>query len=322
MKSIIKSAKTIEEAVELGLQELGLKREEVEVEVIAEPTKGLFGIFGGNDATVKVKKKEKLKIDIDEIFSNTESFGQKDSEEEARDKEIEEKYEEITEQVEEFEQDIAESSKELDEDFDTSFEDNDFESESSSFEEDEKDSEAELSTSNIDLSSELVDSENLVNEDDNLESAAEKTKTILEDLLSRMHIDAKVSYELLEDNTINLAISDISENDTGIVIGSKGETLNAIQYILSLITNSNSNQFYRITLDVADYRERRKKSIEANAQKVAFRVLKTKKSIALKPMNSYERRIVHYALQNYKGIETVSTGKFPNRKVIIKYEDQ
>ncbi len=75
-------------------------------------------------------------------------------------------------------------------------------------------------------------------------------------------------------------------------------------------------------MDVADYRERRKKSIEANAQKVAFRVLKTKKSIALKPMNSYERRIVHYTLQNYKGIETVSTGKFPNRKVIIKYEDQ
>lgn len=378
MKSIIKSAKTIEEAVQSGLSELGLERDKVEIEIIEEPTKGIFGIFGGNDAVVKIKEKENSSINLEEIFGDLKS----DDDEEETIEEVEEEFEfdsnleerfnkydiddeilveeteeenhlveekeeldEETHEVEEndyTEEEYSFSSEELDtevvleedhEDEDisdfyedgVSFEDleenDDYEDED--FEEDNKEYEVFKSDESLTINTrdlEFSNSVDLIEDGDSLSQAADKVKKILENILVKMHIEAKVDYETSRDNVINLNLSDISENDTGIVIGSKGETLNAIQYTLSLLTNRNTTKFYRVTVNVADYRDRRKKSIESNAKKVAFKVLKTKKSIALKPMNSYERRIVHYALQNYKEIETVSSGKFPNRKVVVKYK--
>lgn len=347
MKSIIKSAKTVDEAIELGLKEIGLSREEAEIEVMQESTKGIFGIFGGNDAIVKIKEKTKMKIDIDDIFADSRLNFEDNSKE----------------------NNIYEVEEEVNDDFDDDFDEDDFDEDSfeeetdvvkktteekevtdevdASEEEIEEVQEVELAESETEKEHEEFDnneenevystnSEDLVNtreldfsgnadivaDNDDIEETAKKIKSNLEDILVKMHIDSKVTYETEKDNIINLNLTDISENDTGIVIGSKGETLNAIQYILSLLTNKHTNKYYRVTLNVANYRDRRKKSIEINAQKVAYKVLKTKKSIALRPMNSYERRIVHYALQNYKGIETVSTGKFPNRKVVVKYQEQ
>lgn len=393
MKSIIKSAKTIEEAIDAGLQELGLRRSEAEFEVMQEPSKGVFGLFGGTDAVVKVKEKQVEKVDLGDIFANDELFKEETREEvsfeSSDDDYLDEKY-----QDEDFDTDsddvfveeevYLQELDEDDEDFDvqneqqeesveaqnntetieTSEEDDygdendlyedgyapvfeeepktevkeeveqtvevseseEYEEESSESYEDEEDDtgyevfssdpESVVNTRDLEFSGEA----SLVTNDDSLQEAAEKIKKTLEDLLVKMHIETKVSYETYKDNVINLNLSDITENDTGIVIGSKGETLNAIQYVLSLIVNRDTNKYYRVTVNVGDYRDRRKKSIEQNAQRVAYKVLKTKKSIALKPMNSYERRIVHYSLQSYKQIETVSTGKFPNRKVVIKYK--
>ena len=393
MKSIIKSAKTIEEAIELGTKELGLTRDQIDFEIIEEPTKGLFGIFGGNDAIVKVKEKEEIKINLDDIFADTfdmgssresvtfssdddfdnedddfdskmdqidemvDDFEDEDSDDEFEDyqeetSEIVEEVEDSEEDVEEFEENIhteeaeEESETEVEENQEDDFydqeaeevesDDSDFYEETAEDEEYEADEEetdeeffedenAEVFTSDYENTANTRDLtfnglSQVVEDADDLPTVAEKVKKNLEDILVKMHIEAKVSYETQANNTINLVLSDISENDTCIIIGSKGETLNAVQYLLSLITNRNTKQFYRVTLDVADYRDRRRKSIEQNAQKVAYKVLKTKKSIALKAMNSYERRIVHYALQNYKQIETVSSGKFPNRKVVVKYK--
>lgn len=351
MKSIIKSAKTIELAVESGLIELGLSRDEVEIEVIEEPTKGIFGIFGGSDAIVKIKEKKPMKIDIDDIFADTkisEEFGLgNDSFENFEDVQEEFEFEDELEEVEDDETYEEMEIVEVEEDLSHTQEENFVESEQieeidETFEnESEEVFEEELEE--VDITEgveefEIVESdlENLTNtrdlnfeglsqvvtDEDDINVACEKIKRNLEDILVKMHIETKVSYLIKNSNSIEFNLTDISENDTGIVIGSKGETLNAIQYVLSLITNKNTQNYYRISLNVADYRDRRKKAIEANAQKVAFKVLKTKKSIALKPMNSYERRIVHFALQNYKNIETVSTGKFPNRKVVVKYSGQ
>lgn len=389
MKLIIKSAKTIEEAIEAGLKELGLRRSEAEFEVMQEPSKGVFGLFGGSDAVVKIKEKQLEKVDLGDIFAKDELFTEASREEvsfETSDEDyLDEKY-----QDEDFDTDsddvfveeevYLQELDEDDEDFDVKSEEvevvevyeekekveysdeddygdeNDlyedgvapvFEEEKNTevkeeqeseqplesteeYEEDysddeEDDVEYEVFSSNPETLVNTRDLEfsgeaSLVNNDDSLQEAAEKIKKTLEDLLVKMHIETKVSYETYKDNVININLSDITENDTGIVIGSKGETLNAIQYVLSLIVNRDTNKYYRVSVNVGDYRDRRKKSIEQNAQRVAYKVLKTKKSIALKPMNSYERRIVHYSLQSYKQIETVSTGKFPNRKVVIKYK--
>lgn len=356
MKSIIKSAKTIEEAIDLGIKELGLSKEDVEYEILEEPSKGLFGIFGGNDAIVKIKEKAKNTIDIKDLLSDEEdSFVKNEIEYDSNDEDEEDgDFEDRFNQLEEDEEaevvEVVQSSEKVEiveessygelnkkssyGELDESSEDEDYGSEDDLYEEgadlgfmedENKDVEFAVYTSDESAIKNTKDLEfsgkvSIITDNDDLQTVAEKVKKNLEDILVKMHIETKVSYETSRDNIINLNLNDISENDTGIVIGSKGETLNAIQYVLSLLTNNNTTKFYRVTLNVGDYRNRRKKTIENNAQRVAFKVLKTKKSIALKPMNSYERRIVHYSLQNYKEIETVSTGKFPNRKVVVKYK--
>lgn len=355
MRSIIKSAKTIEEAIEAGIKELNIDREDAEIEVIQEASKGLFGLFGGEDAIVKVKEKEKFSLDVEDIFSDLKSdkkdslkgkvykdFSNKEDtvESEIEDEEDYENSIEInmykksddSEDIEinmykksndEKVSDKAEFAQEADDDFEGLYEDG-YQPEEEIIEvEEEKeeisyrsDLEKTLNTKELLFSGQAKE----VTDNDSLVEVAEKVKQNLEDLLIKMHIEAKVSYETARDNIINLELSDISENDTGIVIGAKGETLNALQYILSFLTNNKTSTFYRITVNAGNYRDRKKANIENNAKRVAYKVLKTKKPIALKAMNSYERRIVHTALQNYKEIETVSTGKFPNRKVVVRYK--
>ncbi|WP_103981750.1 RNA-binding cell elongation regulator Jag/EloR [Helcococcus massiliensis] len=348
MRSIIKTAKTIEEAVEAGIKELNIDRDDADIEIIQEATKGLFGLFGGEDAIVKIKEKEKLSIDVEDIFSDLKSdnkdnlkgklykdFTDKDVNTLDSDIETEEDYDnsveinmykksddEAKEEVEELsaENDFDQDS---DDEFDGLYEEG-YQPEEEIIEEQEEkeetiyrsDLEKTLNTRELLFSGEAKE----VTDNDSLVEVAEKVKQNLEDLLIKMHIEAKVSYETARDNIINLELSDISENDTGIVIGAKGETLNALQYILSFLTNNKTSNFYRITLNAGNYRDRKKANIENNAKRVAYKVLKTKKPIALKAMNSYERRIVHTALQSYKEIETVSTGKFPNRKVVVRYK--
>lgn len=349
MRSIIKTAKTIEEAVEAGIRELNIDRDDADIEIIQEATKGLFGLFGGEDAVVKIKEKEKLSIDVEDIFSDFKSDNKdnlkgksykdfSDKEVDTIESEIEEEEDfdnsveidmykksddESKEEVEEL-SDETDFEQDSDDEFDGLYEEG-YQPEEEVIEEEQEEKEETIYRSDLEKTlntRELLFSGEAkeVTDNDSLVEVAEKVKQNLEDLLIKMHIEAKVSYETARDNIINLELSDISENDTGIVIGAKGETLNALQYILSFLTNNKTSKFYRITVNAGNYRDRKKANIENNAKRVAYKVLKTKKPIALKAMNSYERRIVHTALQSYKEIETVSTGKFPNRKVVVKYK--
>jgi len=113
-----------------------------------------------------------------------------------------------------------------------------------------------------------------------------------------------------------------SAENIGIVIGRRGETLDALQYLLGLVVNKSSEKFKRITLDVGNYREKREETLVKLAKRLADKVYKTRKSMTLEPMNPYERRIIHATLQNYKGVETYSVGDEPNRKVVIKYKKE
>lgn len=351
MKYVIKSAKTIEEAINLGVKDLGLSRNQVEFEVMQQPTKPIFGLFGGSDAVVKVKAKEELKVDLKDIFSDSDFSINSENLNTQRDLDldndleykIEEKLEKLENQEENLEKEIENKLNKIDKYFETvdesDEEDVDLDSKELFVEEevylndpeslDEEDDfgdeyldmyEEGMAPEIIKENEEKLEPTEKVESENSLEDITLKAKNILEDILTKMHIETKVVASSFNENIINLVLEDISENDTGIVIGSKGETLNAIQYILNLLVNKDLEKFYRVTINAGDYRNKRKKAIETISKKAAYRVLKYKKSVELKPMNSYERRIVHFTLQDYKQVETVSTGKFPNRKVVIRYK--
>lgn len=333
MKSVIKSARTVDEAVSLALQDLGLTKASVEIEVLEEPSKGLLGIFGSKDAIVKVTEKVDFKIDINDIYGeNVKVDFENDVKEENLQETKEETIQENTQKT--FEHEFKKEETEVKEEKEVS-------TSQDSYQEPVADVETPVSTDApetqeaIDLPKE--DSSNEVQETVEAQKSEEAQevqesapvqettekadlKEQLEYILDAMHIKANVESKT-DDQAIALNLVDISEEDTGIIIGRKGETLDSLQYILSLMANKNSKDFSRVTLDVANYRSRRKDAIENKAKKLAFRVIKSKKPMSLEPMNSYERRIVHYALQDYKEVETVSQGSFPNRKVIIKYKD-
>lgn len=146
----------------------------------------------------------------------------------------------------------------------------------------------------------------------------QKAETFLMDVLDKMNIKADVESQYLE-HSLSLKIVGIDERDTGIIIGRHGETLDALQYLVNLVANRHSDHYIRVSLDVNNYREKRVKSLENLAHSMARKAKKYKKNMRLEPMNPYERRIIHSALQNVSQITTTSDGDEPHRRVIIKY---
>jgi len=139
-------------------------------------------------------------------------------------------------------------------------------------------------------------------------------KDKLEKMFTAMSIDVQVGSVTTEDNVIK---SNIGGNDVGLIIGRKGETLDALQLVTGLMTNHQMETRVRVVLDVEGYRAKREESLKDMALKMADRVMRTRKSVAMRPMSPQERRIVHTVLQNEPSIVTYSQGEEPNRKVII-----
>ena len=137
----------------------------------------------------------------------------------------------------------------------------------------------------------------------------------LSDLLKQMKIEATVEAAETEDG---LRLNIISSTD-GLLIGRRGETLDALQYIVSLYMNKDrkENGYRRVSVDTAGYRARREETLRRLARKNAAQVARTGRSVAMEPMNPYERRVLHSALQGFKGVTTHSEGEEPNRRVII-----
>jgi len=119
-----------------------------------------------------------------------------------------------------------------------------------------------------------------------------------------------------DDAEKNLDI-DLSGDDMGMLIGKRGATLDSLQYLVSLVVNKDSEDYIRVKVDTENYRERRKETLENLAKNIAYKVKRTKRSVSLEPMNPYERRIIHSALQNDKFVTTHSEGEDPYRRVII-----
>ena len=146
-----------------------------------------------------------------------------------------------------------------------------------------------------------------------IEEAKGQVEEFLKNFLSQM--DSSLNYEMkVEDYTIMI---EIRGNMAGTLIGYRGETLNAMQNILSAIANKKASGKIKLVLDIENYREKRKKVLEELAEKVSKTVIRTGKSITLEPMTAYERKIIHSKLQNHPKVETHSIGENDNRRVVI-----
>ena len=151
-------------------------------------------------------------------------------------------------------------------------------------------------------------------------SILDRTKTFCHDLFQAMKVDTKVDIDYKEDEKImNI---DLSGPNMGVMIGKRGQTLDALQYLISLFVNKENDEYIRVKLDTENYRERRKKTLEKLARNIAGSVKRTRRPVALEPMNPYERRVIHSALQNDKYVCTKSEGEEPFRKVVIMLKKQ
>lgn len=139
----------------------------------------------------------------------------------------------------------------------------------------------------------------------------------IETMLKNMKIDATVS---LDNEDSEGALISVGGDNLGILIGRHGDVLDSIQYLTTLAANKGKDDFYRITVDIENYREKRAQTLQSLARRMSDKVLKYRKSFALEPMNAYERRIIHSECQNIAGITTYSIGDGAERKIVIAPE--
>lgn len=138
--------------------------------------------------------------------------------------------------------------------------------------------------------------------------------SFLEDIFRVMNLNVTININMDKDNNLDI---DLSGPSMGVLIGKRGQTLDSLQYLVSLVVNKESDKYVRVKLDTENYRERRKETLENLAKNLAIKVRKTGKKFNLEPMNPYERRIIHSTLQNDKSVETHSEGDEPYRSVVI-----
>ena len=150
--------------------------------------------------------------------------------------------------------------------------------------------------------------------DENPDYAA--IRQFLSGLLERMGVKAQIEISTRENGGFNV---NLSGNGMGAIIGRRGETLDAIQHLTNYAVNRGSAKHLHISVDAENYRSKREESLTRLAEKMAEKAIKYKRSMALEPMNSYERHVIHTALQNYEGVTTSSTGVEPNRRVVVSY---
>ena len=146
-------------------------------------------------------------------------------------------------------------------------------------------------------------------------SVTDVAKIFLNDVFHAMNMTVVINAEYKEEEK-ELSI-DLSGDDMGVLIGKRGQTLDSLQYLVSLIVNKESTEYIRVKVDTENYRKRRQDTLENLAKNIAFKVKRTKRTVSLEPMNPYERRIIHSALQNDKFVTTHSEGEEPYRHVVV-----
>ena len=146
-------------------------------------------------------------------------------------------------------------------------------------------------------------------------STQDLVKEFLSSVFDAMKMEVEIIVNVSEEN--KLVEVELKGDDMGVLIGKRGQTLDSLQYLTSLSLNKHSDNYYRVKVDTEDYRKRRKETLENLASNIAYKVKKTKRSVSLEPMNPFERRVIHSALQNDRFVTTHSEGEEPYRHVVV-----
>ena len=140
-------------------------------------------------------------------------------------------------------------------------------------------------------------------------------REFLDSVFKAMGLTVTIQIEKEEDsNVVNV---DLKGDDMGVLIGKRGQTLDALQYLTNLAVNKNSEEYVKVKIDTEDYRKRRRETLENLAKNIAYKVKRTKRPVSLEPMNPFERRVIHSTLQNDKFVTTHSEGEEPYRHVVV-----
>lgn len=336
MRSVEKTAKTVDEAVQLALDTLETTRENVTVKVIEETKAKLFGLLGKDSVTVKVSKKEKTAEElVSSMFKDYKTQDQLEAEaKNKRELAKKAKYEaELAEKEAQEKAKIEEIKKkeELDKAKATSEakaivveEETKQEIKEEIKPEQEKEKEdvvIEKATKSKKLNARSKNNEEkiVVNNNKRMyvysEEATEKAKNFLKKIIETMKLD--VVIEKFIDKQDNSVTFKLHAPELGIMIGKHGKTLDSLQYLTNLIANHGLEERVRIIVDVEDYRERREETLIRLANRLAEKVKKSGEKVELEPMNPRERKIIHMALQNSNKVVTGSDGVEPKRFVVI-----
>lgn len=318
MRTIEASGKTIDEAIFKGLKELEVSIDEVEIDIVQHETKGILGI-GAKPAIVKLTEREPEQIVIPDYMNEAERRANRRREDRPRrdrgnrrderphreDKprrsgeaaEAKEETVTVAEEISENGEVREEIVEEVSEVRPPRRERNNRRERSNRRERDEQSAKPKI--------------EYTLEAAENNEAAQ-----FLREMLRLMNIDAQVLANVSEEDGVRLRIE---SSGMGVLIGHRGETLDAIQYLTSLHVNRSRKEhgFTRITVDTEGYRDRREETLARLARKVASQVRSTGRARTLEPMNPYERRVLHATLQNNPYVTTYSEGEEPNRRVVI-----
>ena len=275
------TAKTIEEAKALAAAKFGVSESEITFEVIEEGKKGFLGI-GKSDAVVKASY---TKAEASAVQNET---VEAPAEEVTAEPVQEEQYTVNEEVAAPAEETVAEETAKPA----------------------EKSEESGESSEELDYS---LDNFTLIEDEALINPKVKLARDYITSILRAMNID--VQFTVYQNETG--AIVNIESSSNGTVIGRRGETLDAIQYLCSIIANKGDKDYFRITIDCLGYRKKRRETLEQLAAKVAKSVLRTGRSQPLEPMNPYERRVIHSAISAIEGVSSKSVGEEPYRKIII-----
>ena len=330
MREYEASARTVEEAIEQGLQELGVSIGDVDVRVVEEGSKGLFGLFGSRPAKVKLTVKDSEADPLSELMAAEEPkakkqpekkpapkkeenqpAGRKETEKKAPEKKPEEKK---AEEQKPEERKPAEKKPEEKNAAEKKSEEKKKKPAVKQAEEAQAEADAEPAEKEPVRVLEKPEITMIPADQLDPESGAGIAKAFLSDLTRLMGVD--VTIEMGTDPEGNV-YGRMTGDTLGILIGRRGETLDAVQYLTSLKVNRGREGYTRVTLDTENYRARREDTLIRLANRMANRAVRTGRKVSLEPMNPYERRIIHFALQQNEAVSTHSEGEEPNRHVVI-----
>ena len=286
------TAKTVDEAITKACLEFETSSDNLEIQVVQEGTSGFLGFIGSKPAVIKVRKKVQ-----EEEFDILKRAGKK--------KRKRKKKTPVKEEKKEPKKEIKKEMKPV--------------------KEPKKGTVTKTQTENKEVKPVAKEAQPkpeprkpVVRTEEQVQQMKQDAEKFLTGVFGAMELPVEITMNY--DKTADCLEIDFAGEDMGILIGKRGQTLDSLQYLTSLVVNKEQQEYVRVKVDTENYRSRRKDTLENLAKNIAFKVRKTRKPVVLEPMNPYERRIIHSALQGNKYVETYSEGNEPYRHVVVVYK--